>query len=103
MKAAVACVSALVLPLPAHTFVATPAAPTRSRTIGHIVTRAHASPRRSLRPPHMTAHAVNLCTTVGAGGDVPAATLKQETPALPALDRSSLGLHLKIGAKVINL
>lgn len=103
MKAAVACVSALVLPFPAYTFVATPVVSTRSPTVRHI-TRTHASPRRCLRSPLMTTHAVDLSTTVGTGDAIPAATVKQEkTPAVPALDRSSLGLHLKIGAKVINL
>lgn len=103
MKAAVACMSALVLPLPAHTFVATPAVPTRSATVRHIITRTHdASPRRPLRPPLMTTHAVNLSTAVGTGDAMPVASVKQEIPAV-TLDRSSVGLHLKIGSKVINL
>eukprot|EP00903_Cladosiphon_okamuranus_P011762 g11056.t1 len=51
----------------------------------------------------MTAHAVDLSTAVGTGDAMPAARMKQETSAIPALDRSSLGLHLKIGSKVMNL
>lgn len=102
MKAAVACVSALALPLPTHTFVTTPAVPPRSPTVRHIITR-HASSRRPLRSPVMTTHALNLSTAVGTGDAMPAARMKQKEPAVPALDRSNLGLHLTIGSKVMNL
>lgn len=104
MKAAVACVSALALPLPAYTLITTPVVSTRAPTVRHITgAHHHASPRRSLRPPRMTTHAVNLSTTVGTGDAIPAATMKQDTPAVPAFDRSNLGLHLKFGSKVMNL
>lgn len=115
MKATITYVSALVLPLPAYTFVP-PLASTKTR---HRITRPRFQARTnvcygkksSLRPltpataavHHVMTHAVSLSNTVGGGESIPAATTHQDAPASPALNRSNLGVHLKIGSKVINL
>ena len=55
----------------------------------------------------MTSQAVNLASGLGTNDgylqpEVPP-TEAESTPTMPAFDRTNLGLHLKLGSKVMNL
>ncbi|CAM9505655.1 unnamed protein product [Pylaiella littoralis] len=104
MKAMMICLIALMLPFPAFTFIA----PSVVRPPASIKTRHRilaTSPRRAgtRAPAVLMTQAVSLSSTVGSGEPIPAVTTNKDAPASQELNRSKLGLHLKVGSKVINL
>lgn len=127
MKATMSCLGALVLPLPAYAFVIPSVAPPLASTkIRHSITRYprfqttgrktnachdnNSSSRKRLgsltpttRAALLMTHAVSMSSAVGSGESIPAVTTKQDVPGSQELSRSNLGLHLKVGSKVINL
>ena len=111
MKYHMSCVSALVLPLPASAL-------TQSGVMSHSVSAKVAqigrhrcrTKCRPLQPVRMTSQAVNLASGLGTNAgyiqpEVPPTEEQstQGTPAMPAFDRTNLGLHVKLGSKVMNL
>lgn len=110
MKYRLTCVSALVLPLSASSFIR---APLNSKTtITTTASHDRCHPTGNRRWPlglRMTSQAIDLG---GSKNDAslprevdaaPAAAAQDEPPATPAFDRTQLGRHINIGSKVMNL
>lgn len=108
MKYHMGCVSALVLPLPASAWTQSSVVPQSASTkVAHIGRHRCRTKCRPLQPLHMTSQAVNLASGLGANDgylqpEVPP-TEAQSTPTMPVFDRTNLGLHVKLGSKVMNL